>query len=396
MARILFVIWQTLFLFLPLHVWGEEQDSSAADSTDRMRDDYITASLLVVSPASEVYSMFGHCALRLNCPAHQMDYCFTFETPANASGIIAFFRGNGKGGFVPAPTADYLQYYKQEGRSVTEHRLNLTPEEKLRLWQRADEKVAQGFSHPYGYMHAQCTSMLVSLITSTLSAPIRYQQLPDQLKGSFRDQMIAESNAYPWSRFFWQSIMGPDGDDTEPLAHKLTPSQLTVAWQHATIGDSSRTLIVEAPQTLVELPADAAKEGGCSPVILLAGLLILLIAVTIGEQQKGWKRLPHLVDTVLLCLYALTGLTLTWLVLFSQQEGTSWNWYLPAFNPLPLVLWLIPGWRKGIVWCMLIILLASILSTPFIPQFDLPHALLMACLTVRLYAYILSKKKQHQ
>lgn len=382
MHRLRIHIWLMLCLLFPLSVEG--QTASAVDTTAMMRNDYITASLLVVDPSSEVYSMFGHCALRLECPTHDMDYCFTFEMSTDYKAILGFITGKSLGAFKPAPTQEYLDYYRKEQRGVTQYPLNLTPTEKLQLWKQVDKEVALGFCYPYGYMHTQCTSKLVWLIASALPAPIGYTQLPSQLEGSFRDQMLAESANYPWSRFFWQTIMGPEGDATEPLEQKLTPHTLPLAWQHTTIGDERRPLITGQGETLVP----SVVTNSCdilTPTRACTLLFFIVIIVTLLQHYHKCRWLVRLADGLLLVIYTALALLLAYLILFSQQEGTGWNWYLPAFNPLPLLLWLVlPRWRRWILGCWAVIFLVSILLTPFIPQFDLPHALLMGCFLIRL------------
>ena len=240
MTRLIHTLLLTMLLLTSNVSRAASEAAAAPDSLEQLKPDYITASLLVVSPAAEPYSLFGHCALRLQCPDHKMDYCFTFETPTDAKGLYDFFRGKAMGGFAAAPTPAYLEYYRNAGRGVAQHQLNLTPKEKLMLWQHADKEIVRGGCYRYNYLHTQCASMVIDLITSVLPSPVGYRQLPAQTNGSFRDQMLTESAPYPWSRFFWQTIMGPAGDEMGPIEHKLTPHTLPEVWRQATLTDDNR------------------------------------------------------------------------------------------------------------------------------------------------------------
>lgn len=390
MARFASYIWLMIGLLLPVTAWGGQQSASAVDTAAMMKDDYIRASLLSITPDAEVYSIFGHCALRLQCPSQQMDYCFTFETSTDTEGIVNFFRGNSLGGFAPAPTPDYLEYYRQQGRGITEYVLNMTPEEKLELWRIVDDEIAKGFTHDYGYMHNQCTSMIVSVVNRALATCIKYSNLPAELDGSFRDLMVSASENYPWSRFFWQTIMGPEGDETEPLAHKLIPQLLPVAWEKATVGSENRRLIKDPGTKIVQEKVNTgASNCWLSPLTVFTLLLLFVLLVSYFEWTKGWRKLPRTVDAVLLVCHTIVSLFLTWLVLFSTQEGTSWNWYLVVFNPLPLLLWvLLPGCRVWVCRCFLLVLLVFVGLMCYIPQLDLPHILIVASLSVRLFMQI--------
>jgi len=393
MSRLAQIVFMAAWLLLPIQMMAEvagdgsvpAADSALAKPSEAMlRPDYIRATLLVVDPAAEVYSVFGHCALRLQCPSQQMDYCFTFEMSTSAEDIVSFFRGTAMGAFKPAPTNLYIDHYRQQGRGMTEYELNLLPTEKLQLWRTADEEIVKGFSRRYGYMHAQCTSMIVYLVGRALGTRITYHELPEGLDGSFRDQMLEASKPYPWSAFFWQSVMGPEGDETEPLAHKLVPQKFPAAWQQATVGDEDRHLIVAPGKCIVEHTTEA-DSCWLSPTLVFSLLLLLVCLISLAQMLKGWRVLPLVTDMLLLTFHTVVGLLLLWLVLFSEQEGTGWNWYLLAFNPIPLLLWLaLPRCRKWTLLCTIALLVLTLVLTPFIPQLDLPHALLICCLVVRL------------
>lgn len=365
----------------------ETQASSPVDTTAMMSNDYITASLLVVSPSAEPYSLFGHCALRLQCPDHKMDYCFTFETPTDAKGLYNFFRGKAMGGFAAAPTKAYLDYYRHAGRGVSQHQLNLTPQEKLMLWQQADKEIVRGDSYRYNYLHTQCASMVIDLITSVLPAPVGYKQLPAQTDGSFRDQMLTESVPYPWSRFFWQTIMGPAGDETGPFEHKLTPSTLPEVWRQATLSDDNRHIISGDAETLTTTASVSSATIWTrllTPTGVFSLLLILVVVITFGQWKWGWRCLPLFTDSLLLAIYTILALGLTALVLLSDLEATQWNWYLLVFNPLPLLLWAVRrNWLPVICAALLVAILSLLILTPFVAQLDLPHALLMATIGIR-------------
>lgn len=401
MTRLIHTLLLTMLLLTSNVSRAASEAAAASDSLEQLKPDYITASLLVVSPAAEPYSLFGHCALRLQCPDHKMDYCFTFETPTDAKGLYDFFRGKAMGGFAAAPTPAYLEYYRNAGRGVAQHQLNLTPKEKLMLWQHADKEIVRGGCYRYNYLHTQCASMVIDLITSVLPSPVGYRQLPAQTNGSFRDQMLTESAPYPWSRFFWQTIMGPAGDETGPFEHKLTPSTLPEVWRQATLSSDNRHIISGDSETLTTTASVSSASIWTrllTPTVVFSLLLILVVVITFGQWKWGWRRLPLFTDYLLLAIYIILALGLTALVLLSDLEATQWNWYLLVFNPLPLLLWAVRRkWLPVICAALLVAILSLLVLTPIVAQLDLPHALLMATFGIRTassYKESLMKNKE--
>ena len=379
-------------LLLPVATWAEGQAQSAVDTAAMKCNDVIKVSLLIIDPSGDACSLYGYCALRLQCPSEQMDQILAFEPSADTKGWLNLLRGKAKGGFAATPTDHYLAACRETGTGVTEYELNMTPEEKLELRKTADEELAKGYHRNYGYMHTQCTSMVVCLVNRALGTRIKYNELPEALNGSFRDLMLSASDHYTWTTFFWQTLMGPEGDEKESLAHKLIPQLLPVAWAKATIGSEKRRLIEDPGTKIVQgLVNTQASICWLSPLAVFTFLLVFIIVVSVGEWRQNWRRLPRIVDAILLTGHTLLSLFVTWLVLFSTQEGTQWNWYFVAFNPLPLLLWiLVPSWRLWICRCFLMVLLLFLALTPFIPQLDVPHALIVAGLSVRLYRKIRS------
>ena len=87
---------------------------------------FVTASLLIASPGEAIYSQLGHVALRMECPVHNLDYCFSFEEEAGMGGIMKFFIGKTDAHMMAVPTAEFLKGFKLDGRQVMQYTLNLT------------------------------------------------------------------------------------------------------------------------------------------------------------------------------------------------------------------------------------------------------------------------------
>lgn len=375
--------------------WAESQAGTViVDSSAQMRNDYIQASLLITDATSETRSIFGHCALRLQCPSQQMDYCFVFEPLVVTNSMVDFLSGRTMGGFQASQTSLYLVGFAKAGCGVKEYVLRLTPAEKLALWKCADEEITMGYCRHYDFMRTQGASKVVCLVTRALSTRVKYGNLPDFPDTSYRNMMLEACESYPWNAFFWQTVMGAKADETQPLTHRLTPQSLPLVWQKATIGNGKRHLIEGQGSALVESTVTIGFfNRWLTPVVLFTMLLMVVIGLTIAERRLNWLLPVRVVDIMLLALHTFLGIALLCLVLCSRMEMTQWNVYLIAFNPLPQFLWLtLPNYRLWIFRVMLVVLLLFIAMTPFVPQLDAAHALLVACIAVRLFQKIIVKR----
>ena len=113
----------TLLLWLPLGLWAQ------SDSC-RLR-----ISLLTATPGEELYSTFGHSALRVTDSVNQSDIVFNYGTfNFEESGFYTkFVRGKLRYYLSREYFKDFVYAYQMEGRGMTEQVLNLSCAEKNRM-----------------------------------------------------------------------------------------------------------------------------------------------------------------------------------------------------------------------------------------------------------------------
>ena len=297
-----------------------------ADSIDRAAqdEDFVRASLLVIGPGDNVVTCFGHAAIRMQCPTHQLDYCFTFEMKLAEGEHTKFLTGQAKAGFMAAPTGVFMEQYKRQGRSIDEYDLNLTPKQEQTLWRNLDREIAQEARWSYDFITVNCGSMCVWIIQqSLLDEHIEYQQLPTVLQGTYSDVMDYVGEDAPWLNLYFHVRYFSRRNDTGALADKMAPTLLAEAWQHALLTSptgGSRPVITAsrqlAPQTLRTGPV------WLTPARALV-IAIIIIIVFILINTKFMKRL----FTSNKRLVLTAALTLS--TAFTAMAGGD-DWY--AFN----------------------------------------------------------------
>ncbi|UKI45682.1 MAG: DUF4105 domain-containing protein [Phocaeicola vulgatus] len=112
-----------LCLLLPFPLMAEEEG--------------LQISLLTSSPyEGEVFTVYGHAALRVKDDAHKLDYVFNYGifSFSQPHFIYRFAKGETDYMLGACRYSDYMIEYQMRGSSVTEQKLNLSPEESQRLW----------------------------------------------------------------------------------------------------------------------------------------------------------------------------------------------------------------------------------------------------------------------
>lgn len=245
--------------------------------------DFVHTSLLVIGPGNEVYTAYGHAALRLQCPSKHLDYCFTFEMALDANQLTRFFVGTPKAGFMAVPTKTFLNQYATEGRSVTQYELNLRPQQEQTLWRNLDQEVAQPPQWEFDVMQHGCAAMVAYMVKKSLHEEyLTYHHADLVLQGNYHDVTAKYSENAPWAKVFWDLKCGLRGWDHAEADCMMMPQLLADTWQRATVDDSeghSRPLMTGQPQVLVAQTLEV-KPSPLSPTV--AGVALTMAVIALG------------------------------------------------------------------------------------------------------------------
>lgn len=300
---------------------------SASEGED---ENFVIASLLVASPGDVLYSCVGHACLRMQCPTHNLDYCFSYEGEPVEHQIGRFFAGKLKMGMYAIPTEEYLPIYANDKRGVKQYQLNLPLETKRRLWKILDDKVMEGANHPYDYFKRGCAQTIIQFVIQALdSIPIDFASWPEKYKQSRREFVFSNLTEFPWTRSLYAFVGTEADEDCSMIERVVIPTDLVEVFQEATI--EGRPVISNPPVELLKENKNIQKT--CVSPLCVAFILLLL------SLANFWLRWPA-IEWLLLGLQFFIGLFLCYLVFISDLPCTGWNWLLVPFNPLPLLFWL--------------------------------------------------------
>ena len=378
---------------------SETNKQAHADSLKKVmyQPDYIVASLLVASPGFEVYSDSGHAALRMRCPSKGVDHTFEFASLVSFSSTLEFMQGNMAGGFERLLTEDYIQRYKDEGRGVDEIQLNLTPEQKLKLWAFVDKQCETPGLFHFDYLVYDCSNMVVWAIESNLlGEEIKYHDVDPRILGTYRETSAVVQPFSPWAALFWDIMMGTYCDEQTDFKGHLYPNFLYAEWQRATIADSlgnERALMIGKPITLAA-PTIENKPVAITPLMVLWTLFVLAVLASLAQWKWGYNIFTRCVDIVFFTIQTLLGLWIADLIFISNQVATDWNWLIVVFNPLPIVLWTVFRKRPATRYLYMLFTIVAIIyaaSKPWNPQLIFSHLYILV-LAMALRTACLARK----
>ena len=307
--------------------------------------DSVEVSLLTCSPHEEIYSLYGHAALRWHSGDEDLVFnwgMFSFSKPYFA---LRFVFGLTDYELAAYPFDRFWPYYQQWGSSITEQVLNLTNDEKRNLQRALAENLRpENRVYRYNFFYNNCSTKPRDVVEQSIIGKVVYQEHKD-FEPTFRE-MVRECNRnHSWSKFGNDMLLGVKADlKTTREEQEFLPYNLMCDFARAQIykDGTYRPLVKE--QRLLVPPGVQQIERSLMPGPVFMACLLLLISLGIAFYEWRNKKICMWWDVLLMTVQGLVGIVLT-VMIFSQHPTTSLNLNLLLFNPLPLLF--IPAIIKG-------------------------------------------------
>ena len=292
-------------------------------------------SILTCSPGKELYSLFGHTAIRVQDPKANLDEVFNygtfdFDTPHF---YLKFAQGLLPYQLSATSFRNFMLSYQMEERSVYSQRLRLDSLQKQALFDLLLENYRpENRSYLYNFLFDNCTTRARDIIDKSLQNSHFEWNTPDLDKNFWNllDEYLAVS---PWVQWGIHTILGQPGNrTTTPYQYMFLPDYLMYGLNTATIDHKH---LAEKAQLLYEAPEqDNATPWYFAPLFIFGiGALLLIILL--------WKsRGKAMLNTIVLPTFLFTGLVgclLVFLGGFTAHPITAPNWNILWANPLNLI-----------------------------------------------------------
>lgn len=147
-----------------------------AFSNERPLSDRAEISVITCGVGDELYSLFGHTAIRVNDPFEGIDRVYNY-------GMFDFRTPNFYGKFVKGDLlyfADYTTYknfitsYVYDNRAVYEQPLDITQAEKEAIWNKLNASLEEKNKYyTYKFIDQNCTTKVVDIVNSSISTPVK-------------------------------------------------------------------------------------------------------------------------------------------------------------------------------------------------------------------------------
>lgn len=300
--------------------------------------DSVEVSLLTCQPHDEVYSLYGHTALRwhdLHKGKGDIAFnwgVFDFKKPHFVARFVFGLTDYELGGF---PYQYFKQEYRRWGSMVTEQVLNLTAAEKQKLQQALEENLRdENRIYRYNYFYNNCTTKARDIIEKCIDGRLEYAEREDY-SPSYRDMVHLMTERNPWARFGNDVLLGIKADQTASRQEQeFLPNNLMYDFDHAQIYTNGNYRPLVKEHRIGEPPGVQIQQSAFPLTPWQSGMMIVAIGLLIFAVEWKMKRSFLVWDLLLMVTTGVFGIVLT-LMLFSQHPTVSLNLQILLLNPLP-------------------------------------------------------------
>lgn len=317
-------------------------------------------SLLTCAPGTDLYSIFGHTAIRVRDHTRGMDIVYNYGTFDDTDPLfyIHFTRGIMLYSLSAETLDSFMMEYEMEHRSVWAQILNLNCNEKIRLYESLRKNTLdENRLYQYHFHTDNCTTRAGRIIESNAGSIFQYKNILPNPGPSFRDMIheyLDPQHQY-WSKFGIDMLLGMNLDikPTNMEAIHFLPDYLYRGMDSALNGTNP---MVAEKQTLLSFPKTETGSGWLTPI----SVFILLFLLSIGFYFLKNKTPSLIFDIIFFSMMGLFGLLITYLWLGRVDEVCRNNinilWALPTH--LIAVFFI----RKKTAWIKYYFLITAILA----------------------------------
>lgn len=359
---------------------------------DSLRMDSVEISLLTCQPHDEIYSLYGHTAIRYHdLRKGGLDIAFNYgvfdyHKPLFALRFVFGLTDYELGAY---PFRLFLEEYRRFGSMVTEQVLNLTAEEKMTLQQAlAVNMQNENRIYRYNYFYSNCTTKARDIIEQSIQGKVSYEKR-EGYSPSHREMIHEMTQNNPWSAFGNDLLLGILADQpTDQRQQEFLPYHLMYDFDHASIYQDGkfRPLVKERRQPL---PAGVQLVKSGFPLSPLAcGIILAALALGLFFLQVRNKCIYRWWDALLMVTVGTFGIIL-FLMLFSQHPTVSLNLQILLLNPLPwFFLWKVVRRRPTRYWSITAILCVLFLIGGLFQHYAEGIWSLALCLLLQCYLHL--------
>ena len=317
-----------LIALLSLSAFITPVHSVYAQAPDTLSDE-ARISLVTVLPGDDLYSAFGHSALRVHDPVQGIDWTYnygTFDFGSPVTFVPAFAYGRLDYFLSVQPYARAVRYYwLVEERPILEQPLALTAAQRQAIFRFLQTNaLPENRFYRYDFFFDNCSTRLRDVLEVALGDEVRFAW-PDSTLPSFRRLLDPYLTDQPGLDAGMDLLLGLPADrPATPREATYLPVVLLEATTHAQIRTASGWQPLAPRVDTVAWSAERAAPSSALPWPHLVGWTLFAAILALSWRARQRDAVLR-ADVWLFGLAGLVGLVLLFLWLVSEHAVTDLN-----------------------------------------------------------------------
>ncbi len=307
-------------------------------------------SVLTAGSGSELYSSFGHSAIRVQDQTLGIDVIynygtFDFTTP---NFYTKFARGKLNYTLSRERFSYFLLGYEEEKRWVKEQVLNLTLDERKVLFQFLETNyLPENRDYKYDFFYNNCATKIWDVLKEVYGEKLVLDE--NYLNELYTHRQLIHQNVptNSWSGLGIDLALGSVIDDiATPKEHMFLPEFIMMQMDKAQLGTKP---LASKPQVVLDFePVDNHPPFFISPGFWLSVFLATVLILTYLDFKSNTRR--RWLDFILFFVTGAAGLVMVPLWFFTDHTATAGNFNILWAFPPNLIVAFIAAQKKGPNW----------------------------------------------
>lgn len=293
--------------------------------------------LLTCGPGTEIYSVYGHSALRIVIPEKKIDSVynwgvFDFSTPNFA---WRFARGRLDYSLGVSSYESFLRDYYMEKRWVAEQRINIDSEQTAKLFELIAENLKpENINYRYDFFYDDCSTRIRDLLEKAVGKDLIYP--PDEPRSSlptFRDLISKYEKGYYWRRAGIDLLIGTEGDKKASFRDRMfLPVEMMDGLSAASIRRDGKLIpLLANPVLVLDFEAPVVNTSLITGPLLVFGLLLVICIALTGWQRD--RKPNRIIDTIIFSIFSILALMMIFFNLFTDHQQLKANLNIIWLSP---------------------------------------------------------------
>lgn len=314
-----------------LFFWACAQILSAQTAT--ALSDSSSISLMTVAPGEELYSLFGHSALRVRDRAQRLDRCynygtFDFDQPQF---LLKFCRGKLLYCLDIESYRNFEYGNIADRRAMREQILNMDREQRQRLFDLLETNAKpENRSYKYDFFYDNCATRIRDIVGEAFYYQNQYDSSGLAQPKTMRQLLRPYLAQHPWTEFGIDLVLGRAADRRANAADFMfLPDYL-----HDLFGKAKPDGVTPLVKAERSIPEYSFQQPDWQPDFFSRPLWVMCFVALIGLLCMANPRNERIFDFIFWLVLGLAGLIMALLWFATDHSATKMNlnimWALPT------------------------------------------------------------------